>query len=244
MTFVATGITAGAGLITKGIGAGISRKKRKDAEEENKKIEKKQKAALDKEVKAKQLKQMDKSRELKGQAAIDPNTQYARNENERAVSSMVSQINKSGGSESEKLNMASKALSAGQRRTQGIEAAASDRRGKLNLASLDAEEDAANTGLMGAQGKLAIEDKTRNQTMQEMMAINAGVGQTTDSISNMITDLGSIAMYTQGMGDVSNGGKGFQLDTDMLGGAAFMKSPVYNVGKSFNSRTNARKIKQ
>ncbi len=220
---VTAGIAA-AKMIAGAIGQHRAKKKGEKAEKEINETAVAQGKELQKGVDSQVQAERDLANEYAGQTSISPETQYARNQSERATSSAIDKAVRTGGSSTEIMNMVSALSSKGQNQAQKISAAEAERRKAASVASKSHALRAAQAGLAGKQMQIGLQDKAYQKTLQKQSQINQAVSQNVNYYADALGDIGSAYLYSDIYGSGASGGG--------VGGKELAVSKVVNsVGK-------------
>ncbi len=171
-----------------------AKKKKKKAEKEIRAQKEADGKELQKGIDAKIRAEKDLANEYEGQAVIDPELQYSRNQSERATASAIDKATRSGASGTEVMNMVSGITARGQMSGQRISAEGNARRRQARAQSKGAAIQAANSGLAGKQAQIDLRDQTYNMVMQKQQQINQTAAQQNDYYTGIIRDVGGGVM--------------------------------------------------
>lgn len=198
MSWISVGVTV-ASVAAKGISAHRAKKK---AKKQNKASEKE--IAAQTEAQSKELQkgvdqqvqaEKDLQHEYEGQSSISPETQYTRNQSERATSSAIDKAGRTGASAGEIMNMVSGLTARGQLQGQRISAAESQRRKEAQVAAKSQAVRAAQTGLAGKQAQIQLQDKGWAKTQNKQSMNNQAAAMNNAATQGMINDIGGMALY-------------------------------------------------
>ena len=239
--------TAGAKIIGGEIAKQVAKKKGRKAEAEINKQTAAQSKELAGQYEAKQQAEKDLGNIYKGMESISPETQYARNANERGTATAIERATRSGASTSEIMNMVSGLTSKGQQATERISASEASRRKEAAVAAGTQAVRAAQVGLAGKEAQIQLQDKAYQKTLQKQAQINQAVGQNYNFYASALGDLGSAAMMDAG-GSIDpltgaftvGSGTGKAYGTNMFGG--LKKSAKQGANRRAASRVNESSV--
>jgi hypothetical protein len=244
MSWVAVGVGV-ASIATSVISGSVEKKKAKKAnakaQAENDAQKAKESAALDKQVKAKQMAEMDFSRQQEGAANISAASTYANNQNEKDTASAIDRATRTGASTGEIMNMVSGLTAKGQNRSQQNAVQENNRKTQLMASSKGAAISAAESGLAGEQGQIALNDKMYNRTQQKQLMNNETARQNQEYWTSLVGDAGAGVMYSQMYGGGTSGGSKGTNAARYSRGEASASKPISISSYKFDQPTSVPK---